>query len=95
MRYDTARDLKRMFKQGRLTDLVIEAGGQRWKVHRLLLASCSSFFEDLLQWGVPAGKLLQLQRLLTARIPAQKACPHVNRQPYFELHVCIQATLPF
>ena len=58
MRYNLSHSLKSMQKQGRRTDLIIQVDSRTWEVHRLVLATCSPFFEQLLQCTAPGTVLL-------------------------------------
>ena len=57
MRYDLSHSLKSMQKQGRWTDLIIQVDSRTWEVHRLVLATCSPFFDKLLQCMTPGTVL--------------------------------------
>ena len=52
-RYGLTGDIRAMYQQRRLTDLVLEINSDTWDVHRVVLASCSPLLEDFVQCLAP------------------------------------------
>ena len=57
MRYELSNDLRESLQQREFTDLTIQVEGKRWEVHRVVLASCSPFFKQVMQCGPAPGTL--------------------------------------
>ena len=55
MRYQLGSDLRKLAKKRQFTDLTLQVDGRRWQVHRMVLASCSPFFKQLLQCSPTSG----------------------------------------
>lgn len=57
MRYELGSNLRRSLQERKYTDLIIQVEGKRWEVHRVVLTSCSPFFDEVLQCGPAPGTL--------------------------------------
>lgn len=55
MRHGLGSGLKDLVEERQFTDLTLEVDGKTWEVHRVVLASCSPFFKQLLQCGPAPG----------------------------------------
>lgn len=50
MRFDVSSDMRTAQKRERWTDLTVKVQSREWKVHRLVLGTCSPVFEAWLDW---------------------------------------------
>ena len=55
MRYELGSGLRELLQEREFTDLTLEVDGKSWEVHRVVLASCSPFFKQLLRCGPALG----------------------------------------
>ena len=55
MRYELGSDLRGMLQERHFTDLTIQVDGRTWEVHKVVLASCSPLFNQVLQCGLAPG----------------------------------------
>ena len=63
MRFDLGSDLRTAQKRERWTDLTVRVQAREWRVHRLVLGTCSPVFAAWLDWleSKDSGVQLDLQ----------------------------------